>query len=287
MKKILFFSSILALLFLASCVTTKKFKQVNSAYEKLTNDEKNCQDQLKDAQAKNEELTNQKNTLQTHANDLQKQVDHLMQSNTQVLNTLQDLSVLSNKQAESVKSSLENLNQKDAYIMQLQSAMARRDSLNLLLVGNLTSALHGENTDDINIKVDKGVVYVDISDKLLFNSGSYLVTSPARKVLGKVAQVLNAYPDVDFMVEGHTDNKPIHTTGMEDNWDLSSERAASVIRILQNQYKINPARMTAAGRSEYIPIATNDTKEGRALNRRTRIAILPQLDQFFKLLQPK
>jgi chemotaxis protein MotB len=127
-------------------------------------------------------------------------------------------------------------------------------------------------------------VYIDISDKLLFNSGKYNVTDDAKKVLGKVAKVLNAYPDMDFMVEGHTDNVPIHTDCIADNWDLSTKRATSVIRILQTQYSIRPERMSAAGRSGYIPLASNNDKEGRALNRRTRIIILPQLDQFFKLL---
>jgi chemotaxis protein MotB len=197
------------------------------------------------------------------------------------------MSVMSGKQAESVKQSLENISEKDNYIKGLQSAMARRDSLNLELAMNLKSSLRDVNDKDITVKVEKGVVYVDISDKMLFNSGKYQVTEPARKVLGKVATVLNAYPDFQFMVEGHTDNVPIHTDCMQDNWDLSVKRATSVVRILQNQYHIGPERMAAAGRSEYIPVASNGDSQGRALNRRTRITILPQLDQFFKLLVKK
>jgi len=121
----------------------------------------------------------------------------------------------------------------------------------------------------------------------LFNSGKFAVTENAKKVLGKVAKVLNAYPDIEFMVEGHTDTVPIFTNCMDDNWDLSVKRATSVVRILQKQYEINPSRMTASGHSEYIPVATNSTADGRALNRRTRIIILPQLDQFFKLMIKK
>jgi chemotaxis protein MotB len=143
------------------------------------------------------------------------------------------------------------------------------------------------NDKDINIKVEKGVVYIDISDKLLFNSGKFLVTENAKVVLGKVAKVLNAYPDIEFMVEGHTDTVPIHTDCIDDNWDLSVKRATSVVRILQKQYNISPARMTASGHSEYVPVASNISADGRALNRRTRIIILPQLDQFFKLLVKK
>jgi chemotaxis protein MotB len=204
-----------------------------------------------------------------------------------VLSALQDMSVMSGKQAESVKQSLQTLSQKDAYINNLQSAIQRKDSLNMVLVMNLKGALGNVNDKDINIKVEKGVVYIDISDKLLFNSGQYAVTKQAKEVLGKVATVLNAHPELEFLVEGHTDNVPIHTAGMEDNWDLSVKRATSVVRILENQYKINPSRITAAGHGKYSPVASNDTAEGKALNRRTTIIILPQLDQFFKLLLKK
>ena len=141
---------------------------------------------------------------------------------------------------------------------------------------------------DVNIKVEKGVVFIDISDKMLFKSGSYDVTKGAKDVLGKVATVLKNQPDIEFMVEGHTDNKVLRGSGaMVDNWDLSVKRATSVVRILEKKYGLNPAHITAAGRSEYVPVTSNDTKEGRSANRRTRIVILPQLDQFFNLLEKK
>lgn len=152
---------------------------------------------------------------------------------------------------------------------------------------NLKGVLGNINDSDVNIKIDKGVIYIDISDKMLFNSGSYTVTEKAKEVLGKVATVLNNQPDIEFMVEGHTDSVPYHQGVLLDNWDLSVKRASCVVRILQYQYHIAPAKMTAAGRSEYVGVASNDTPEGRAMNRRTRIVILPQLDQFFKLLEPK
>jgi chemotaxis protein MotB len=272
---------------LSSCVTSKKFNALNSDYKKTQTADKNCEEALRSAQAEKDQLTNRASSLQNQVDDLKKQLDHASQNTAQVLSTLQDLSVMSGKQAESVKQSLETLSEKDSYIHGLQSAMARKDSLNMELVMNLKGALNDINDKDINIKVEKGVVYIDISDKLLFNSGKYAVTDAAKKVLGKVAKVLNAYPDMDFMVEGHTDNVPIHTDCMQDNWDLSAKRATSVIRILQTQYNIRPERMSAAGRSEYVPLASNSDKEGRALNRRTRIIILPQLDQFFKLLVKK
>jgi chemotaxis protein MotB len=155
----------------------------------------------------------------------------------------------------------------------------------MALVMNLKGALSDINDTDVEIKVEKGEVFISISDKMLFRSGSSDVSDKAMTVLGKVAQVLNSKPEIEFMVEGHTDNVAIKNNCIADNWDLSVKRATSVIRILQNKFNIDPKRMTAGGRGEYIPLKTNDTAEGKAANRRTRIVILPQLDQFFQLLE--
>jgi len=198
------------------------------------------------------------------------------------------MSVISSApQASSITKSLENIGAKDVYIQDLQKAMAHKDSLNMALVLNLKGAIGNLNDEDINIKVDKGVIYIDISDKLLFKSGSYDVTERAKEVLGKVALVLKNQPDMEFMVEGHTDNIPYRRGVLLDNWDLSVKRSTSVVRILQNKYGLQPSKISAAGRSEYVPVTTNDTPAGRAANRRTRIVVLPQLDQFFKLLETK
>jgi chemotaxis protein MotB len=180
---------------------------------------------------------------------------------------------------------MENLGVKDNMIYSLQSSLAQRDSLNMALVLNLKGAIGNLDDKDINIKVDKGVVYIDISDKMLFNSGSYNITERASQILGKVATVLKNQRNIEFMVEGHTDNVPFKRGDLIDNWDLSVKRATAVVRVLQLKYGLNPAMMTAAGRSEYQPLASNDSSDGRAANRRTRIVILPQLDQFFKLLE--
>jgi chemotaxis protein MotB len=271
---------------LASCSTTKKSVLLGEN-QKLHIDVKNCQDQLADSKSLNDKLNAKISSLQSIIDDLNKRLAGVSKDNTQILTTLQDISVMSAKQAESVKKSLEVIGAKDLYINGLQSAMARKDSLNMALVTNLKNAVGDMNDQDINIKVEKGVVYIDISDKILFNSGRYTVTEQARKVLGKVAKVLDAHPEIEFMVEGHTDNVPIYTDALVDNWDLSVKRATSVVRILQNEYHIKPSRMSAAGRSEYLPIAANNEKNGRSLNRRTRIVILPQLDQFFDLLVKK
>ena len=208
-------------------------------------------------------------------------------NNTSALKQLEDLSVITASQAESIKKSIENIGGKDAYIQTLQESLARKDSLNMALVMNLKGAVGNMADEDINIKVDKGVVYIDISDKLLFKSGKYEVSPEAKTVLGKVALVLKNQPDIEFMVEGHTDNVPYHSGVLLDNWDLSVKRSTAVVRILQNQYGLDPAKIAAAGRGQYKPVQDNTTAEGRAANRRTRIVILPLLDQFFQLLEPK
>jgi|ERR1051326_1027556 chemotaxis protein MotB len=280
MKRFHFLLAISIAIIFSSCVSKKKYASLDSNYKKSVDSQKICETSLAKLQSANNDLTRQNK-------DLLGQVDYLKKNQNQVLSALQDMSVLSGKQAESMKQSLKTLSEKDAYIKDLQSAIHHKDSLNLALAMNLKSSLADVNDKDINIKVEKGVVYVDISDKLLFNSGQYTVTEKAKPVLGKIATILNAHPDLDMMVEGHTDSIPIHNAMLTDNWDLSVKRATSVIRILENQYKINPMRMTAAGHSKYIPVASNKTNDGRALNRRTRIIILPQLDQFFKLLVEK
>jgi chemotaxis protein MotB len=220
---------------------------------------------------------------------LKDQVDMLKKNNNVALKQLEDLSVISSSQAESIKKSLDNIGAKDSYIQSIQQAAARKDSLNMALVMNLKGALGDLADQDVNIKVDKGVVYVDISDKVLFKTGSFDVSDKAKVVLSKVATVLKAQPDLEYMVEGHTDNVTMNGSNdlMQDNWDLSVKRATTIVRLLQKQYGLNPAQLVAAGRSEYKPIADNSTTEGKARNRRTRIVVLPQLDQFFKLLERK
>lgn len=291
MKTSILATGVLAVSLLASCVSTKKFKaeqaSATAKYEQLNATYAKLQDELKACTDDRIELNRRNTGLQAEIDGLNKQLAFVKENNTQALKQLQDLSVISSAQAENIKKSLENIGAKDAYIQTLQESMARKDSLNMALVMNLKGAIGNMEDDDINIKVDKGVVYVDISDKLLFKSGKYEVTDKANEVLGKVAQVLKAQPDIEFMVEGHTDNVAYSNGQLIDNWDLSVKRATSVVRILQKKYGLDPAKMAAAGRGEYKPVAENTDKSNRALNRRTRIVILPQLDQFFKLLEPK
>src|SRR6185295_4040767 len=286
---------LVAALFLFSCVSSKKFKKSQADYALLQTQHTQLQGQnsqlqtdLTNCNAEKTALNREKAGLQNDIANLNNQVEFLKKNNTQALKQLEDMSVITSTQAESIKKSMENIGAKDTYIQTLQQQMARKDSLNMVLVMNLKGASGNLDDKDINIKVDKGVVYIDISDKLLFKSGKYEVTDQANTVLGKVAAVLQNQQDIEFMVEGHTDNVPYKGNAiLLDNWDLSVKRATAVVRILQNKYGLDPAKMAAAGRSEYKPVANNTSVEGKAANRRTRIVILPQLDQFFKLLEPR
>lgn len=277
----------LSAIFLFSCVSSKKFKKSQADYATLQTQYTKSQGDLTACNDEKANLQRQKSGLENDIANLNNQIDFLKQNNTQALKQLQDMSVISSAQAESIKKSMENIGAKDSYIQTLQQQIAHKDSLNMALVMNLKGAIGNMNDADINIKVDKGVVYIDISDKLLFKTAKYDITPEAKTVLGKVATVLKNQPDIEFMVEGHTDNVEYKGGGLVlDNWDLSVKRATSVVRILQKEYGLDPAKMAAAGRGEYNPVSDNTSKEGRASNRRTRIVILPQLDQFFKLLEP-
>ena len=286
MKKQFLYAGAMGIL-LASCVSTKKYKASQKSLDDLSAKYSQLQNDLKNCNSKKGEYESKQADYESKISSLNKEIDFLKQNNTQALKQLQSLSVISDAQAASISKSLENIGAKDAYIQSLQSSLQRKDSLNMALVNNLKGAVGDLNDKDINIKVDKGVIYVDISDKLLFNSGRYDITRNAAAVLGKVAKVLKNQPDIEFMVEGHTDNVPFRKGLLLDNWDLSVKRATAVVRMLQTKYGLSPTHMTAAGRGEYIPVESNTTSAGRAANRRTRIIILPQLDQFFKLLEPQ
>lgn len=218
--------------------------------------------------------------LESHNKDLQMQREKQYEQ-------VGDLTVLSQSANANIKETLMQLQQKDQYIQFLQAAKTKADSINLALAVNLTSMLkEGIADKDIEVKVDKTVVFINISDKMLFQSGSSTITPRAGEVLAKIAKMIEARPNLEVMVEGYTDNVPIKNNCLQDNWDLSVHRASSVVRALQLNYGVDPNRMIAAGRGEYNVLASNDTPEGKAMNRRTRIIILPKLDQFYDLLNP-
>jgi len=279
MKKSIILASTIVLLS-SACVSKKKYKEQLTLYKKLQDSTEVVIYRLDQC------LANQSDNVKK-IQQLEAEVEQLKASSNALLNQMSDLSVITKAQAESIKASIANISSKDAYIKDLQSAMARKDSLNMALVLKLKGALADINDQDVEIKVEGSAVFISVSDKLLFKSGSYDITPQAKVVLEKVATVLKSQPEIQFMVEGHTDSKPISTKFIKDNWDLSVLRATSVVRMLQIDFGLDPKRMIAAGKSEYVPVTTNDTEEGRAANRRTKIVILPQLDQFFKLLEPQ
>ena len=263
---------------LSSCVSQKKFTEL----EELQQNTKNL---LDSASVKLNTCNEEKESALASLATLSEQNQFLKANNQDLINNIGNLTTLSQKGAENLEMSLESMKEKDIRIQRMQDAVTRKDSVTLALVTSLKGVLGNMSDEDIEINVEKGVVYVSISDKLLFRSGSFTVTSRAKEVLGKVATVVNNKPDLEFMVEGHTDNVPIKSDAVLDNWDLSVKRATAVVRILEKDFDVAPARMTAAGRSFYIPLADNDTADNRAKNRRTRIVILPKLDQFYDLIE--
>jgi chemotaxis protein MotB len=288
MKTKLFLVMGLAVVMLGtSCVSQKKYKAQVASFDQLNDQYSKKQNDLNACETAKANYLKQIDDLNKQLADIAKEKSYLKENNTVVLNQLEALSVISSSQAASIKQSMENLGMKDAYIQGLQKSMAYKDSLNMALVMNLKGAVGNLDDKDINIKVDKGVVFIDISDKLLFKSGKYEVTDQAKTILGKVAKVLKNQPGMDFMVEGHTDNVPFKKGDLVDNWDLSVKRSTTIVRLLQTQYGLDPAKIIAAGRGEYQPLTSNSTADGKAANRRTRIVILPELDQFFKLLEKK
>jgi|TARA_S200000501_G_scaffold121533_1_gene114469 chemotaxis protein MotB len=276
MKKTIFITTISFVFF--SCVSQKKYQELETLQENTRNNLNSTSIQLNtckdDKEAALKSLT-----------ELKEQVKFLKANNQDLINNLGNLTTLSQKGAENLEKSLESMKEKDVRIQRMQDAVTRKDSVTLALVTSLKGVLGNLSDDDIEVNVEKGVVYVSISDKLLFSSGSYMITKRAKDVLGKVAEVVNNRPDLEFMVEGHTDNVPIKTDAILDNWDLSVKRATAVVRILQNDFSVAPERMTAAGRSSYIPLLDNDSASNRAKNRRTRIVVLPKLDQFYDLIE--
>jgi chemotaxis protein MotB len=269
---------LLASILLSSCVSQKKYTELEKNYNKTSSE-------LVDTKA---ELMKCRIESESRLSALNQQVADLRKDKEKTLEYVENLTVLSKSASDNIKETLTQMGKKDEYIKYIQKAITKRDSMNLALGFKLKSVLKDGFTDeDIQIDVEKTVVYISIADKLLFKSGSHVISNDAKRVLKKVADVIAAQPELEVMVEGYTDNMPISTSDMKDNWDLSVKRSTSVIRVLQNDFNIKPNRLVAAGRSEYMPLDTNSTVEGRARNRRTRIVLMPKLDQFFKLLESK
>ena len=214
------------------------------------------------------------------------EIDYLKSINNQLLHSNNSLSALSAQESANLEKFLESLSEKERQVKSLQNALNKKDSVMFALVSSLKGEFIAADDEDIQIEVEKGAVFVSISDKMLFDSGDAKLSKDAKDVLEKVARVLNNQPDMEVMVEGHTDNKGFKDgAAIKDNWELSVQRAASVVRVLQDDYNVDPSRLIPAGRSYYTPIASNDTKEGRAQSRRIKVVILPKLDQFYGMIE--
>ena len=268
MKRIVLLS-LLSMIFLSSCVSKKEFMA-------LQEKQKETQDLLNSATVKLNACLEDRAAATARATALEEQVSDLRKS-------AENLQVLSAKSASSIEKTLESIKEKDLKISRLQDAITKKDSVTLALVTSLKREV-GINDPDIEVNVEKGVVFISIADKLLFKSGSYNVTSQAKDVLAKVAKVVNSKPDFECMVEGHTDNVPYRKEPLLDNWDLSVKRSTSIIRVLE-ELGVKSSQLIAAGRSYYVPLVDNDTAENRATNRRTRIVVLPKIDQFYDMIE--
>ena len=260
-----------------SCVTNKKYAQLEQKYNEMelmygstrddllgcNSDVRNLQTQLDNANKVNDQLRNDLNDVKAA---LSKSMDQNSQGNVNIAKLVDEINA-SNK-----------------YIKQLVEAKSKSDSLNIALTNRLTRSLNTDELKDVDVKVLKGVVYISLSDNMLFKSGSYEVSNQAHQTLEKIAKILKDYKDFDVLVEGNTDNVPISKTNIRNNWDLSALRASSVVQVLQNDFGINPQRLSAAGRGEFNPITDNDTELGKQRNRRTEIIITPKLDEFMDLI---
>ena len=275
MKKLVVFS-LSALFLLSSCVSKKELAALEAK-------QKETQDLLNSATVKLNSCLEDKASASARAKALEDQIADMRKTNQSLIQSNKDLTMLTAKGADNVEKTLESMKEKDLKISRLQDAVNKKDSVMLALVTSLKKEV-GINDPDIEVNVEKGVVFISIADKLLFKSGSYNVTSRAKEVLGKVAKVVKSKPNFEAMVEGHTDNVPYKKAPLLDNWDLSVKRSTAIIRVLQ-ELGVNPAQLIAAGRSHYVPLVENDTAENRSKNRRTRIVVLPKIDEFYDMIE--
>lgn len=294
MKIYLILLSVAALSLNSCVVSRKKYRSLES--ELADTRQQRNQDLAKLTTAENErirlerELTLSASSLiakQEQLADLKEQLEDCKAVRDKQLTQVGDLTVLSSEANANIKETLAQLERKDKYIRLLQAAKSKADSINLALAVNLKAVLdEGLDDKDVEIKVDKTVVMINISDNVLFKSGSYELSPRANEILEKIAKIIESRPDLEVMIEGYTDSDPIKNNCMKDNWDLSVKRSTAVVRMLQTNFRINPNRLIAAGRGEFNALAPNDTAANKAINRRTRIILMPKLDQFYDLLNP-
>ena len=275
MKKI-FVLGLISLLTVTSCGPNK---ELMASQKEL----KTTQDLLNTATVKLNSCLSDKAVADASLDALKEQLVDLRKTNDALFSSTKEMTVLTTKGAENLEKTLESLQERDLKISRLQDAVNKKDSVTLAIVSSLKKSV-GIDDPDIEINVEKGVVFISISDKLLFKSGSYIVTEKAKVVLEKVAKVINDKPDFEAMIEGHTDSRSYASGVLIDNWDLSVKRSTSVIRELQKM-GVNPSQLIAAGRSSYVPLVDNENAMNRAKNRRTRVVVMPKIDQFYNMIE--
>lgn len=279
MKKVAFVASTL-LIGLSSCVSKKKLVEAEG---KIAEKDAIIQEKIQLLTERSAELENCQNLLKVR----KEQLEDLKEQRDKQVEQVGDLTVLSKSANDNIKETLKQLEGKDKYLRLLQAARTKTDSINLALAVNLKKVLKdGIDDEDINIEVDKTVVFINLSDKMLFTTGSYTINEKAKTTLGKIAKIIETKQDFEVMVEGYTDSLAVSKECIQDNWDLSVKRSLAVVRVLQEQYNIDPNRLIASGRGQYNALESNATAAGRAKNRRTRIIIMPKLNQFYDLLNP-
>ncbi len=258
----------------SSCVTQKKYASLQDDYNYLMG-------QLNDAKVA---LA----SCETGSKSLEERLAEARANNAKLLEQYQSLQASLdksiNQSGTNISKLVDEINASNKYIKQLTDAKSKSDSLNIVLTNNLTRSLSKEELKDVDVQVLKGVVYISLNDNMLYKTGSYEISERAGQTLSKIAKIITDYKDYEVLIEGNTDNVPIHRENIRNNWDLSCLRASSVVQALQNQYGVNPSRLTAGGRGEYNPLESNDTEAGRTRNRRTQIIITPQLDEFLELI---
>jgi chemotaxis protein MotB len=273
----------LPVLFLAAtvlsqgCVSNKKYAELQSNYNKLQDTNRNI---LQSYQVTQQELAGSR----TRVTSLEEQIAEAKSNALALQDALNKCLAGNNQGGMNISKLVDQINESNRYIQHLLNVKNTNDSLNMVLTTNLTRSLSADEAQAVNVKVLKGVVYISLADNMLYKSGSYEISDKAGSTLAKIAKIINDYSTYDVLIEGNTDNVPIKQPNIRNNWDLSGLRASSVVQSLQNNYGVDPKRLTAGGRGEYNPIADNSTPEGKAQNRRTEIIITPKLDQFMALI---
>ena len=283
MKK-LFILPMAAMLIMSSCVSKKALLDCQKSNEELQKANRELTDKSGDAREQIATLNAQLAASQQAVTGLKSELNSQKKANASLQNSLDKSLTNASSNNVNISKLVDQINESNQYIRHLVEVKTKSDSLNLVLTNNLTRSLSKEELKEVDVQVLKGVVYISLADNMLYESGSYKINSRASETLSKIAKIIKDYKDYEVLIEGNTDNVPISQTNIRNNWDLSCLRASSVVQELQTKYGVDPKRLTAGGRGEYNPIATNDTPMGKQRNRRTQIIITPKLDQFMELI---